>query len=260
LALPVFPIRIAEESRLGISIRQLVPTVAGEVTGVDCREPQSPHQVAAIHAGMAEYAVLVFRDQLLTDEEQLPFTLLFGKLEDARRNTPVTFTSAPIGRCRSLVPASAISRMSTPRGAALDRQPGLAFKLADQLWHSDSSFNSIQASYSLLSGRSAVSWGGNTEFAEMRTAYDALDDRTKAKIEDIVCHSNMYSRDKLGLAEFTDEERAVFKSVRQRLLRRHALSGRKSLFLSAHAGVIGRHADPASTDAAARAQDTSIPV
>src|ERR1700758_3743172 len=86
-----------------------------------------------------------------------------------------------------------------------------AFKLADQLWHSDSSFNAVPASYSLLSGRSVVSWGGNTEFADMRAAYDALDDRLKTEIEDLVClHSNMYSRGKLGLAEFTDEECRVF--------------------------------------------------
>jgi hypothetical protein len=90
LALPVFPIRIAEESRLGISIRRLAPTFAGEVTGVDCRRPQSPHQVAAIHAGMAEYAVLVFRDQPLTDEEQLRFTPLFGEFEGIHLEPPPT--------------------------------------------------------------------------------------------------------------------------------------------------------------------------
>jgi hypothetical protein len=67
---------------LGISIRQLAPTFAGEVTGVDGRRPLSPDQVAAIHAGMAEYAVLVFRDQPLTDEEQLRFTLQVGALEN----------------------------------------------------------------------------------------------------------------------------------------------------------------------------------
>jgi alpha-ketoglutarate-dependent 2,4-dichlorophenoxyacetate dioxygenase len=126
-----------------------------------------------------------------------------------------------------------------PGGPLSTGSRAYAFKLADQLWHSDSSFNAIPASYSLLSGRSVASWGGNTEFADMRAAYDALDDRTKAEIEDLVClHSNMYSRSKLGLTEFSDEERAVFKPVRQRLVRRHPVSGRKSLFLSAHAGEI----------------------
>ena len=113
------------------------------------------------------------------------------------------------------------------------------FKLADQMWHSDSSFKIIPASYSLLSGRSVASWGGNTEFADMRAAYDALGDRLKQEIEDLVClHSNMYSRGKLGLTEFTDEERIAFKPVRQRLVRRHPVTGRKSLFLSAHAGAV----------------------
>jgi len=113
------------------------------------------------------------------------------------------------------------------------------FKLADQLWHSDSSFNAVPASYSLLSGRSVPPWGGNTEFADMRAAYDALDERLKHQVEDLVClHSNMYSRGKLGLTEFSAEERRVFKPVRQRLVRRHPVTGRKSLFLSAHAGEI----------------------
>ena len=76
------------------------------------------------------------------------------------------------------------------------------FKLADQLWHSDSSFKATPASYSLLSGRTVASWGGNTEFADMRAAYDALDDRLKREIEDLVClHSNMYSREKVGFTE-----------------------------------------------------------
>lgn len=127
-----------------------------------------------------------------------------------------------------------------PSGKTLSRDSrAYLFKLADQMWHSDSSFKAIPASYSLLSGRSVVSWGGNTEFADMRAAYDALDDRLKRMIKDLVClHSNMYSRGKLGITDFTDEERALFKPVRQRLVRRHPVTGRTSLFLSAHAGAI----------------------
>jgi alpha-ketoglutarate-dependent 2,4-dichlorophenoxyacetate dioxygenase len=225
---------------LGISIRQLARTFVGEVTGVDCRRPLSPDQVAAIHVGMAEYAVLVFRDQPLTDEEQLRFTLHFGELEETRGGTPGHIHFRTDREVRKLGPGIKDFSNVGPAGEPLSTDSrAYAFKLADQLWHSDSSFNAIPASYSLLSGRSVVSWGGNTEFADMRTAYDALDDRTKAEIEDLVCrHSNMYSRGKLGLAEFTDEERAVFKPVRQRLVRRHPVNGRKSLFLSAHAAEI----------------------
>jgi len=228
------------EEALPLSIRQLAPTFAGEVTGVDCREPLSADTVTAIHAGMAEYAVLVFRNQPLTDDEQLRFTLHLGELEETRGGTPGNIHFRTDREARNLGPGVKDFSNVGPCGAPLSTNGrAYAFKLADQLWHSDSSFNAVPASYSLLSGRSVVSWGGNTEFADMRAAYDALDDRTKAEIEDLVClHSNMYSRGKLGMADFTDEERAMFRPVRQRLVRHHLFSGRKSLFLSAHAGEI----------------------
>jgi alpha-ketoglutarate-dependent 2,4-dichlorophenoxyacetate dioxygenase len=225
---------------LGVSIRQLTPVFAGEVTGFDCRKPLSSDEVAAIHAGMHEHAVLVFRDQKLTDAEQLQFTLHFGVLENSRGGTPGHIHFRTDQEARKL--GSGIVDFSNVEssGKTLSRDSrAYLFKLADQMWHSDSSFKAIPASYSLLSGRSVVSWGGNTEFADMRAAYDALDDRLKQMIEGLVClHSNMYSRGKLGVTDFTEEERAVFKPVRQQLVRRHPVTGRTSLFLSAHAGAI----------------------
>ncbi len=181
---------------MGVSIRQLTPVFAGEVTGVDCSKPLSSDEVAAIHAGMNEYAVLVFRDQKLTDEEQLQFTLHFGVLENSRGGTPGHIHFRTDQEARKL--GSGIVDFSNvePSGKTLSRDSrAYMFKLADQMWHSDSSFKAIPASYSLLSGRSVVSWGGNTEFADMRAAYDALDDRLKQMIDGLVClHSNMYSR------------------------------------------------------------------
>jgi alpha-ketoglutarate-dependent 2,4-dichlorophenoxyacetate dioxygenase len=113
------------------------------------------------------------------------------------------------------------------------------FKLADRLWHSDSSFRPVPAKYSLLSARVLPSWGGNTDFADMRAAYDALDRRTKGEIEDLVClHSLIYSRAAIGFTDLSPEEQAAFRPVRQRLVRTHPVTGRKSLFLSAHAGAI----------------------
>ena len=80
--------------------------------------------------------------------------------------------------------------------------------------------------------------GGNTEFADMRAAYDALDDETKAEIEDLICeHSLMYSRGSLGFLDYTEEEKQLFKPVLQRLVRTHPVHGRKSLYLSSHAGA-----------------------
>jgi alpha-ketoglutarate-dependent 2,4-dichlorophenoxyacetate dioxygenase len=113
------------------------------------------------------------------------------------------------------------------------------FNLGNRLWHSDSSFRAVPAKYSLLSGRIVVDKGGNTEFADMRAAYDALDDATKSEIEDLVCeHSLLYSRGTLGFTELTEEERAQMQPVRQRLVRTHPVTGRKSLYLSSHIGTI----------------------
>jgi alpha-ketoglutarate-dependent 2,4-dichlorophenoxyacetate dioxygenase len=113
------------------------------------------------------------------------------------------------------------------------------FNLGNQLWHSDSSFRAIPAKYSILSGRIVVDHGGRTEFADMRAAYDALDPDTKAEIENLVCeHSLLYSRGTLGFTDLTDQERAMFKPVRQSLVRIHPVTGRKSLYLSSHIGTI----------------------
>ena len=113
------------------------------------------------------------------------------------------------------------------------------FNLGNELWHSDSSFRPIPAKYSLLSARAIPSRGGNTEFADMRAAYDALDEETKAEVEDLICeHSLIYSRSLLGFADFTEEEKIAFAPVRQRLVRTHPVTGRKSLFLASHAGTI----------------------
>ncbi len=113
------------------------------------------------------------------------------------------------------------------------------FKLADRLWHSDSSFRPAPAKYSLLSGRVIPSSGGDTEFADMRAAWDALDARAKAEAETLVCeHSLIYSREAIGFTELTPEETAAFAPVRQPLVRTHPATGRKSLFLAAHAGAI----------------------
>ena len=111
--------------------------------------------------------------------------------------------------------------------------------LGNRLWHSDASFRAVPARYSILSGRIVTTDSGNTEFADMRAAYDALDAATKAEVEDLVCeHSLIYSRQQLGFTEFLPDERVSMKPVLQRLVRTHPVTGRKSLFLSAHIGAI----------------------
>jgi len=220
---------------MAVSIRPLHPVFVGEVAGIDCREPLSPDEVAAIEAGMDEYGVLVFRDQRITDAEQIAFTRHFGELESY--NTPGHIRKREDSR---LGPGMAdFSNLDKAGNIMSDEDRVWFFKLGDRLWHSDSSFRPVPAKYSLLSGRVLPSWGANTEFADMRAAYDALDPRTKAEVEDLVCeHSLIYSRAAIGFTELTPEEVAAFRPVRQRLVRTHPVTGRKSLFLASHAGAI----------------------
>jgi alpha-ketoglutarate-dependent 2,4-dichlorophenoxyacetate dioxygenase len=220
---------------MAVSIRPLHPVFAGEVAGVDCRRPLGPEEVAAIDAGMDEYAVLVFREQDVTDAEQIAFTRHFGALESY--GTPGHIRKQEEQR---LGPGIADFSNLDKDGRIMSAEDRVwFFKLGDRLWHSDSSFRPVPAKYSILSGRIIPSWGANTEFADMRAAYDALDERTKAEIEDLVCeHSLRYSREAIGFTDLTPEELTAFQPVRQRLVRTHPATGRKSLFLASHAGAI----------------------
>ena len=217
-----------------IAIRQIHPVFVGEVSGVDITRPLSRDEVAQIEAGMDRHAVLVFHDQPLTDEQQMAFSRNFGPLEDARGGN----IGKPEDR-RLLVGMNDVSNLGKD-GRPMDRESRQRlFNLGNMLWHSDSSFRPIPAKYSLLSARVVNPTGGNTEFADMRAAYDALDADTKTLVEDLVCeHSLMYSRGSLGLLDYSDEERAMFRPVRQRLVRTHPVTKRKSLYLSSHAGAI----------------------
>jgi len=218
-----------------VNIRQIHPVFVGEVSDVDLTQPLGPQDVAAIDAGMGQFAVLVFRDQNITDEQQIAFTRNFGELENYRTPGHVQKRED-----RRLGPGIADFSNLTKDGSIMSAKDRVwFFKLGDRLWHSDSSFRPVPAKYSLLSGRVIPSWGANTEFADMRAAYDALDERTKTEIAHLVCeHSLMYSREAIGFTDLSDEERAAFQPVRQPLVRRHAVTGRKSLFLSSHAGAI----------------------
>jgi alpha-ketoglutarate-dependent 2,4-dichlorophenoxyacetate dioxygenase len=223
---------------MSISIKPIDPVArpffAGEVSGIDITQPLAPSDVAAISAGMDEFGVLVFHDQHFTDETQLAYSRNFGELELATGD--LTF-----GRERRRLEAHVndISNLDDDNRVLPRDDRKRLFSLGNRLWHSDSSFKAVPAKYSLLSARVIPSAGGNTEFADMRAAYDTLDDATKAECEDLVCeHSQLYSRAILGFTDFTDDERRRFAPVQQRLVRRHPSTGRKSLYLASHAGAI----------------------
>jgi len=217
-----------------VSTRQIGPCFAAEVGGVDLTRPLSSDDVAAIHGGMDRYAVLVFHDQPLNDDQQLAFTRSLGDIEHAIG----TGLRAP-DEYRLPTSFADVSNLDRDNRVFARDDRRRLFGLGNRLWHSDSSFKVVPAKYSLLHARVIPSKGGNTEFADMRAGYDALDEDIKAEVADLVCeHSQIFSRQQLGFTDFTDEERERFKPVRQRLLRVHPVSGRKSLYLSSHAGGI----------------------
>ena len=219
---------------MSIAVRQIGPCFAAEVEGLDLTRPLAADEIAAVHAGMDRYAVLVFHDQPLDDEQQLAFTRSLGDIEHAIG----TSLRAPDEYRLPTTFADVSNLDKDHRVFARDDRRRL-FGLGNRLWHSDSSFKAIPAKYSLLHARSIPSRGGNTEFADMRAAWDALDEETRAEVEDLVCeHSQLFSRQQLGFTDFTDEERERFRPVRQRLVRTHPATGRRSLYLSSHAGGI----------------------
>lgn len=217
-----------------VVIRPLHPVFVGEVSGVDLTQPLAREDVAAIEAGMDRYAVLVFHGQPFTDEQQMAFCRNFGEPENTRGGS---VTRPEDARLKSgMADVSNLGKDGQP--LARDSRQRL-FNLGNCLWHSDSSFRAIPAKYSMLSARTVNPRGGNTEFADMRAAYDALDDDTRREVEDMICeHSLMYSRGSLGFLDYSDDEKAMFKPVLQRLVRTHPVTGRKSLYLSSHAGGI----------------------
>lgn len=217
-----------------ITIRPLTQDLAGEVSGADLTQPLTQVEVAALEAGMDRFAVLVYHGQAITDEQQKAFSLNFGSLEQTAGGNVTQDKDRRLGAFMADVSNLDASHKPLARD---DRRR--MFNLGNRLWHSDSSFRAVPAKYSILSGRITVDAGGRTEFADMRAAYDALDAATKAEIEDLVCeHSLLYSRGTLGFTDLSDAERAMFKPVRQRLVRVHPVTGRKSLYLSSHIGSI----------------------
>jgi alpha-ketoglutarate-dependent 2,4-dichlorophenoxyacetate dioxygenase len=219
---------------MAISIHPLRPAFAGEVAGADLRVPLSQQDVAAIDAGMDRYAVLVFRNQRISDDEQMAFTKHFGPIENAQGGNITKDHELRLKQ--GMIDVSNLDRDGQP----LDRNDRRRmFNLGNRLWHSDSSYRAIPAKYSLLSARTVAAHGGNTEFADMRAAYDALDEEMRSTIADLICeHSLIYSRGSMGFTELTEAEREMFRPVRQRLVRTHPVTGRKSLFLSSHIGAI----------------------
>jgi alpha-ketoglutarate-dependent 2,4-dichlorophenoxyacetate dioxygenase len=220
-----------EEKTMSIVVSPLQGDFGAEIAGVDLTKPVPPKTFAEIDAAFTRFAVLVFPDQPVNDDQQLAFTKLFGPLEMNpdyaggkmfRRNDVADFTNV-----------SADDALMRPDDARR------MFNIGNQLWHTDSSFKHVPAKCSLLSARVIAPIGGQTEYADLRGAYDALTNEMKEELEGLVTeHSVFRSRSQIGFAEFNQEIHDQFPPVQQMLVRRHAESGRKTLYLASHASHV----------------------
>jgi alpha-ketoglutarate-dependent 2,4-dichlorophenoxyacetate dioxygenase len=216
-----------------ITVCPVTQNFAAEIGDVDLSRPIEPSDIAAIKDAFARYAVLVFPDQHLSQDQHLDFARHFGPLEttialfrkDAKLRVPKEFADVS-----NLDPESETwGKDSRQR----------MFQLGNRLWHTDSSFKRLPARASLLYARSIPPVGGHTEFADERAAYDALPEDMKRRLESLVAeHSIFNSRARLGFSNFSDEERQGLPPVPQVLVRTIPESGRKSLYLASHAGRI----------------------
>jgi alpha-ketoglutarate-dependent 2,4-dichlorophenoxyacetate dioxygenase len=224
---------------MAIEIRQLHPAFMGEVGGVDLRHPLDQDTVTDLNDAINRYGVLVFHDQFITDEQQQAFSRNFGELETTVRAYRRDFVP------RLDVHMADISNLDEQNKVLPPSDRRRLNALGNRLWHSDSSFKRVPARFSLLSARVIPTWGGETQFADMRAAWDALPDRMKTRLEGLVCeHTQLFSRARIGFTDWSEEERAKMAPVPQVMVRTHPGSGRKSIYLSSHAGRIRGMEEP----------------
>jgi alpha-ketoglutarate-dependent 2,4-dichlorophenoxyacetate dioxygenase len=216
-----------------LTFRPLHPVFVAEGQGVELRAVHDPETLAALRAGLDEFAVLVFRDQPFTDDEQLAF---------ARRLDGALHSKTGISALRrSRLGNEALGDISNldEHGEILpadDRRR--MYGLANRLWHTDASFQDPAGRYSMLSAKIVPPGGADTEFADMRAAYDALPAETRERLAGLrVHHSIAYSRQTLGF-EFTPEEAEKLRGAIHPLVRTIPGSGRRSLYVASHASRI----------------------
>ena len=216
-----------------LQLKPLHPLFAAEASGIDLTQPVSPQDAKAINAAMNEYAVLVWRGQPLTAQQQINFAKTFGPLDIGLKRV---FKRPERLEDERLID---ISNVDAQGQVAQRDSPKNLSNFANQLWHSDSSFMNPRAAYSMLHAVITPSWGGNTEFADLRAAYDALPDHTKAEIRDLQAeHFALHTRLILGDDAYTDAQKREIPPAVWPLHDVHAGSGRDVLFVGVHARQI----------------------
>ena len=211
---------------------------AAEVFGIDARENLSHEHKIELTRLINEYAVIIFKNQNINDDEQIKFSENFGTIEPAGTNTELT----KMKDRRLSLKMNDVSNLDKNNKPLAKSNQNRIFGLGNRLWHTDASFKKKPVTFSILSGRKVSAKGGETEFCDMRCGYKALSKEMKDKVENLIGeHSLQYSRGKLGFVMkdvLTQKELEKFKPVLQPLVRKNSVTDRKSLYLSAHLGLI----------------------
>src|SRR2546428_3976677 len=217
---------------MGITVRKLHPHFAAEIVGANLCDVDDPTFVQ-IRAAFEAHSALVFHDQHLTDDEQIAFTRRFGTLEETTRSIAQNTRVAPEIADLSNVDAEGNTL------SADDRR--MLYHKGNQLWHSDSSFKPVPAMASLLSAREVPPEGGETQYASLRAAWDALPLTLQKQLDDAVAvHSFAYSRGLIAPGLLLPEQEAALPPVRHRLVRGNPGNGRKAVYPRSHASHIAR--------------------
>ena len=222
---------------MGVEFRHIHPLFAAEVSGVDLGEPSDAAAVGAIWAAIDRYAVLVFRDQHLDDAKLRDFAANFGMLEIGR-------AAAEARKRRLALPEIGDISNLDEEGRLRQREDRRRLdSLGNRLWHTDASYMPVPVVlgmlYAVAVPPASPLGSGETEFADMRAAYDALPEPMKDEIGGLIAeHDIFWSRGQIGVTDFLPGEREKYPPSRQRLVRRHPGSKRKTLYLSAHASHI----------------------
>ena len=216
---------------MGISIYPVTPDFAAEIGDVDLAQPLTPEDCAAIKAAFWQYAVLVFPAQQINSDQHVAFASQFGPMEPN-----INSYADEIKKDRIDGRVSDVSNLGDDNEilptASRKRQSGLA----NRLWHTDSSFRHVPALTSLLYSRQVAPIGGHTQFADLRAAYDALPASMRQRLDGLIAeHSIFHSRASIGFTDYSERERAALPGAKQRMVRTIPESGRRSLYLAAHA-------------------------
>jgi len=217
-----------------LEIKRLHPHFFAEVSGVDLTQSFGAELLTEIQEAFAQHAVLLFRDQAFDDVSQIAFTSRIGPLE---RNIGGTLSSTKFGNEHPEI--SKLSNVGSDGKTFEKGSDGAEFLKGNSSWHTDSSFKVIPALGSALSARVVPPKGGETQYCDMRAAYDALDGETKTLIEkSTAVHSFLYSSGKISANILTDEEKEALPPVEHPMVRIHPQTKRRAIYAGRHASHI----------------------